>query len=66
VSEGTAGRSIIDRDLIASQTMYTSGERFHAAATALLAADLDLYGGAHQGTIESEMVTRGFCPPSGC
>ena len=66
LGDGAAGRSIIDRDLIASQMMYTSGESFHAAASALLAADLDLYGGAHQGTIESEMVARGFCPPSGC
>ena len=66
IGDGAAGRSIIDRDLIASQMMYTSQERFRSAANALLAADVDLYRGAHQSAIEAEMTARGFCPGSGC
>jgi hypothetical protein len=61
-----AGRAVIDRDVIASQFMYTRDERFRDAADALLAADGDLYGGAHQAAIETEMINRGFCPSTGC
>jgi Fungalysin metallopeptidase (M36) len=66
IGAGTAGLSVVDRDLIASQMMYTSHETFQDAANALLIADGDLYGGTHQGTIEAEMVGRGFCPEAGC
>jgi Zn-dependent metalloprotease len=61
-----AGQAVIDRDMIASQFMYTRNQRFRGAANALLAADGDLYGGAHQAAIEVEMISRGFCPSAGC
>jgi Zn-dependent metalloprotease len=60
------GQSVMDRDYVAAQFMYTSSETFHAAAQALLAADQDLYGSIHAGTIEAEMIARGFCAPTGC
>ena len=52
--------------MIASQFMYKYDERFRSAAKALLAADGDLYGGAHQAAIETEMIDRGICPSTGC
>jgi Zn-dependent metalloprotease len=61
-----SGRAVIDRDMIASQFMYTGDERFQDAANALLTADQDLYGGTHEAAIEAEMVARGLCPSTGC
>jgi hypothetical protein len=49
-----------------SSIRETHSERFRSAAKALLTADGDLYGGAHQPAIEAEMIERGFCPSSGC
>jgi hypothetical protein len=62
----SAQRAVMDRDMIASQFMYKHDERFRSAAKALLAADGDLYGGAHQAAIETEMIDRGICPSTGC
>ena len=62
----SAQRAVMDRDMIASQFMYKYDERFRSAAKALLAADGDLYGGAHQAAIETEMIDRGICPSTGC
>ena len=66
VGADDARRAVIDRDVIASQFMYTGTEHFRDAANALLAADGDLYGGAHEAVIESEMIDRGLCPSTGC
>ena len=66
VGTDQAGRAVIDRDLIASQFMYTANEHFRDAGNALLAADGDLYGGSHQAAIEAEMIDRGICPAAGC
>jgi len=62
----SAEQAVMDRDMIASQFMYKHNERFRSAAKALLAADTDLYGGAHQAAIQTEMIDRGICPGTGC
>jgi hypothetical protein len=54
------GRSVMDRDYLASQFMYTRKVNFKSAANHLERADQDLYGGAHYGLIHAEMVYRGF------
>lgn len=56
------GRSVLDRDLIASQELYVRRETFADAAQALLYADAMLYpsGGTHQAAIQAEMEQRGI------
>lgn len=61
-----AGRAIMDRVVLQSHFMLTPKASYRDGARALLAADRLLYGGAHVGAIEAEMVERKFCRRSGC
>jgi hypothetical protein len=61
-----ADRVVADRVVLQSHLLLTKNSNLRDGARALIAADQLLYGGGHVGTIEAEMVQRGFCGAPGC
>ena len=62
----SAGRSIVDRDVLESNFMLSPRAGFKDVARAVIAADQLLYGGANIPTLEAELIARKFCRAAGC
>jgi hypothetical protein len=58
----STGQSAMDKIVLQANFLITADARFRDAANALLAADSQLYGGAHATPITAELTTRGFLP----